>query len=276
MLLRRRYRTAYMAERQGNTQFTWIEEVDGQQQCNPTVRKRKARCKKLEFINWGSKPLIEFLKSLGKDVSKPLFPYDVAATVFGYVNEKNLIHPSKKKRIVCDDKLVCLFGKKTISRNKVNEMLTPHFADNRDDSDDSLFSSDDQGNAARSNQKENILLSERKSHPKKNVSRTPKSCFAAIIPENIKLMYLKRSLVQQLLKDPVNFGGKVIGSFVRIKRDPNDYLQKISYQLTQITGEMAFCLVIIVHFFTFRIDSVIQKFHFCSMAGKLLPIKSYI
>jgi len=42
------------------------------------------------------------------------------------------------------------------------------------------------------------------------------SGFAAIISSNIKLVCLRMSLIEELLKQPETFDGKVLGSFVRI------------------------------------------------------------
>jgi len=60
-----------------------------------------------------------------------------------------------------------------------------------------------------------------------NLNSTTKSCqsvrleelpsgFAAIISSNIKLVCLRMSLIEELLKQPETFDGKVLGSFVRI------------------------------------------------------------
>lgn len=222
--------------------FEWLEEYNGQLY-SPVRTKRKVRSRKKEFIGWGSRQLIEFLDSIGKDTSKQISQYDVTAIINDYVNRNNLLHPSKKKRIVCDESLHFIFGRKAINRNKIYELLGAHFAENQYESDDDLScSSDERENVFESNERENVLSFERKTHQKKKVYETPKidltpkSNFAAINFPNIKLVYLKKTLVEDLLKDPETSESKLVGSYVRIKSDPYDYLQKNSHQLVQVTG----------------------------------------
>uniref|UniRef100_A0A5B7AYA3 Uncharacterized protein n=1 Tax=Davidia involucrata TaxID=16924 RepID=A0A5B7AYA3_DAVIN len=222
-----------MEERAENVPFFWMEESE-QQLSVPTKMKRKARPKKMEFVGWGSKPLIGFLESIGKDTSKEISRYDVTAIINEYVKEYSLFHVKKKKKILCDERLHSLFGRKSVARVKIYELLKAHFAEDQDESEDDFsYSSEEEENVCK---QQKASSSDRTLHQKKKVLETPKSCFAAIISENIKLVYLKRSLVQELLKSPETFEGKAVGSFVRIKSDPNDYFQKNSHQLLQVTG----------------------------------------
>ncbi|KAI4351941.1 hypothetical protein L6164_006239 [Bauhinia variegata] len=213
----------------------WEEEINGLPY-TPIGVKRKARSKKKEYIGWGSTSLIRFLESIGKDTSKQISQYDLTSIVNEYVKENRLIHPTKKKRIICDERLHLLFGRKTISRIKIHELLQSHFAENHDESsDDSLFNFEDDENSLKTYESQKAT-SERKTNQEKKIVEKPKSCFAAISPSNIKLVYLKKSLVEELLKNPKTFESKVVGSFIRIRSDPNDYLQKNSHQLLQVTG----------------------------------------
>ncbi|PRQ57237.1 putative Plus-3 domain-containing protein [Rosa chinensis] len=64
-----------------------------------------------------------------------------------------------------------------------------------------------------------------------------KSCFASLVADNIKLVYLKKSLVEDLMKQqPDCWERKVVGSFVRVKTDPRDYLRTNYHQLAEVQG----------------------------------------
>lgn len=220
--------------------FVWMEEyTDGPPLfAPPSTSKRKARTpRKLEFTGWGSTLLIEFLQSIGTGTTNQISQYDVTAIINKYVKDRNLLHPTKKKRVLCDEWLLPLFGRKTINRIRIYDLLEPHFAENKVGSDDDFFDTTDDDEDNNAYQRHKCLASDRKCHSKKRVYEAPKSCFAAIVPDNIKLVYLKRLLVQDLAKNnPETFQGKIVGSFVRIKSDPNDYLQKNSHMLVQVTG----------------------------------------
>ena len=67
-----------------------------------------------------------------------------------------------------------------------------------------------------------------------------KSYYASIVAENIKLVYLRRSLVEELLMQPDKFEDKVVGSFIRVKRMPGNCSVGTSFQLLQVTGNLLF------------------------------------
>lgn len=228
-----------MDARMESAPFEWVVEYNGHQYEPPVRTKRKVRSRKREFLGWGSRQLIEFLEAIGRDTSEQISQYDVTAIINDYVNKKNLLHPSRKKRIICDEWLLSIFGRKTISRIKIHDLLEPHFSENHGESDDDhLCSSEERENISETYGAENILSLERRTHQRNKASETTKSFFAAITPQNLKLVYLKKSLVKDLLNDPEAFESKLVGSFVRIKSDPNDYLQKNSHQLVQVTGNL--------------------------------------
>ncbi|XP_042485503.1 uncharacterized protein At5g08430-like isoform X2 [Macadamia integrifolia] len=216
----------------------WMEEPKGQNYFSMKMMKRKVKSKKKEFIGWGSRPLIEFLSSIGIDTSRQFSQYEVNSIIREYVNRNHLMHPVKKKRIVCDGKLQSVFGRKTINRNKIDDLLESHFSENVEDSDEDEFkysSEDIEDDSSKACERRRISSSVR-TRKRKNDLEVPQSCFASVTPRNIKLIYLKRSLVECLLKSPETFEEKVVGSFVRVKCDPNDYLQKCSHKLIQVTG----------------------------------------
>ncbi|GMI88752.1 hypothetical protein HRI_002544500 [Hibiscus trionum] len=60
--------------------------------------------------------------------------------------------------------------------------------------------------------------------------------YASIVAANMKLVYLRRSLVEELLTQPDNFEEKVVGSFVRVKGMPGNCSGTTSFQLLQVLG----------------------------------------
>ncbi|EPS59571.1 hypothetical protein M569_15234, partial [Genlisea aurea] len=188
-------------------------------------RKRKYVMRKFEFVGWGSKPLIEFLEGIGKDTKKKYSRLEVVSFITKYINVKGLTAPGNKKKAICDEKLFAIFGKQMITRKKVHELLEEHFSENCASSDDeSEYSSDE---------KDDRKNSSKFPMPQKNAA---KNGFASVVPENIKLVYLKKSLVRELLEVPESFEEKITGSFVRMKSDPYDIYKKNEFQLQLVTG----------------------------------------
>ncbi|GAB2239114.1 hypothetical protein Droror1_Dr00025027 [Drosera rotundifolia] len=224
-----------MGEKVAPLPFIWMEDP-GSMDFTPRRTKRKYMPKKREYVGWASRPLIEFLESLGRQTKEALSQDDVSSMVIQYAKDHNLFHREKKKRIVCDERLHSLFGKKTVSRIKVHELLETHFAENQDDSEDESSSEENEKDTFTYSKVQPVQTSYKKIYPKKKVAEIPKSFLAAINSENIKLIYLRRSLVQDLLKFPETFDSKLVGSLVRVKSDPNDIFQKNSHQLLFVTG----------------------------------------
>ncbi|CAN8256862.1 unnamed protein product [Cochlearia groenlandica] len=206
--------------------ITWVEEGNGQASGS---RKRKVRPKRFEFVGWGSRQLIVFLQSLGKDTTNMISRFEVSETIAKYIAENGLIDSSNKKRVLCDRRLISLFGSKKVLRMKVYDLLEKHYEENQDDADFDYLYEDEPLIVCPSDK----IASDKRT---KKVVQKARGTFAAIVSDNVKLLYLRKSLVQELAKCIDTFESKMLGSFVRIKSDPNDYLQKNPYQLVQVTG----------------------------------------
>ncbi|CAN1789178.1 Uncharacterized protein At5g08430 [Linum perenne] len=202
----------------------------------------KLGSKRKQFIGWCSKELFEFLTSVGKDTSQQLTEYEVSDIIKRYSAENNLFHPQKKKKILCDSKLYKLFSRKSVNSSSMHQHLKKHFADNQSDDDLGLaeelgwFVADDDQNAEVTCKKQRSSTSEAECQEKEAVPLARKSCFASVTTQNIKLVYLRRNVVEELSKESENFDAKIMGSFVRVKADPYDYSQKNSHLLVQVTG----------------------------------------
>uniref|UniRef100_A0A2C9V596 Uncharacterized protein n=1 Tax=Manihot esculenta TaxID=3983 RepID=A0A2C9V596_MANES len=204
-----------------------------------SVINKKVKSNKREFDGWGSKLLFEFLASIGEETKQELSQHDVTAIVIRYCEKHKLFHPEKKKKkIICDPMLKSLLGRKSVNKNSIHKLLTPHFAENFEQSEDDFgYSSEGKGrNVSMACKRQRISSTDRNSQKKEAILDVQTSCFASVVAENIKLVYLKRSLVEELSKQSEVFDDKVMGSYVRIKSDPYDYSQKNSHQLVEVTG----------------------------------------
>ncbi|XP_072999806.1 uncharacterized protein At5g08430-like isoform X2 [Typha latifolia] len=205
---------------------------------------KRFRSKKKTYVGWGSEELIKFLSSIGKDITEPLSQLDACEIVKDYIQANNLLHPDKKKKhVACDEKLHSLFRKKKLKLHKIYSLLENHFAANDDSDDDISFSSEENDNSAARKKKQNMSSEHKvlKSHPyyyRDKALEPTKSCYASIVLENIKLVYLKRSLIVDLLKYPETFEEKVVGCFVRVKNDPKDFynIPQNLYQLGRVSS----------------------------------------
>lgn len=210
--------------------------------------KQKAKCNKKEFVGWGSKPLIDFLASVGVDASKELSQYKVTNIVMEHVEKNKLLHPKRKKMILCDQYLQSLLGRKLVNKFRVHGLLEAHFAKSLENTEKGDWCSSEEksyrvlthckrkrNKNSNGNQNQGEVIS-RESTTAITPAIAPPPRIVAIVSENISLVYLRRSLVEELLKQTKNVEAKVIGSFVRVKSDPNNYLQQHPYQLVQVIG----------------------------------------
>ncbi|KAL6614050.1 hypothetical protein ACP70R_036320 [Stipagrostis hirtigluma subsp. patula] len=198
---------------------------------NTSLKRRKSN--KKTYVGWATKELIEFLSSSGKDTTKPLDEFEVVAVIKEYINQENLFKDNKKKSFICDDKLRSLFRRKKLKCSAIHRMVEMHLEANELSEDESLDNSED-GDAPVMKKKPRNSL---ETNIAKRDSERNKTSFASLIPSNLKLIYLRRSLVIKLLSHPDTFEQKVVGCCVRVKTGSH-YLRvtRHAYLVGLVTG----------------------------------------
>ncbi|KAF8664040.1 hypothetical protein HU200_054947 [Digitaria exilis] len=199
-----------------------------------TLLKKKSKRKKT-FIGWGSEELIGFLLSVGKDTEKPLDKLEIAGVVKDYIKQKNLYHDAKKVCFLCDDRLQPLFARRKVRCKMIRKFLADHLASSAVSEDENSYGSEDDDTPVMKKRPLNSL------EPKiaKRVSERSKRCFAALVHKNINLIYLRRTLVINLLSDPDTFERKVVGCFVRlmVAQPVHSYVKSTkAFVLGRVTG----------------------------------------
>ncbi|XP_020239213.1 zinc finger CCCH domain-containing protein 44 [Cajanus cajan] len=196
-----------------------------------------------KFVGWGSKPLISFLASIGKDETEPLTQWSVTSLIHEYIKEKNLHDPKYRGKFLPDEKLFPIFRKKVVSKSQIYSLLKCHFAKKLDDSSSEKndkqiknSSSDKHVNDRPKCMKSRLSSLIGKSVLRKGDFFIKSSHFASMSVNNINLIYLKRSLVLEFSKQPETFMNKVVGTFVRAKVDSSDSKQRKSHHLVRVVG----------------------------------------
>lgn len=203
-------------------------------------RTRKSnKSKTSKFNGWGSESLIAFLNSIGKETTESLSLCDVDTIIRKYIHSNKLV---TKKMVSCDEKLQSLFRRKAMKIHRISGLLESHFAEKVEHLDqeykiNATSSEEEDDSSMQPCQREKKIISNKVFSESETPSQK-KSCYAAVVAENIKLIHMGRDLIEKLLKrEPETAKEKLVGSFVRIKSDPYDCMQRNSFQLVKVTGE---------------------------------------
>ncbi|CAN6360338.1 unnamed protein product [Urochloa humidicola] len=205
-----------------------------QDKVNTSLKKKKSNSK--TYIGWGSDELMQFLSSSGKDTSKSLDEAEIVGVIKRYIKQEGLFKTNKKTSFLCDAKLYPLFGRKTVSCKSIRKFLAVHLAANAVSEDESFDGSEDNGVPVT---KKKTCFDGLELKISERVSERDKRCFASLNENNIKLIYLRKSLVINLLNHTDTFDQKVVGCFVRVKKESRVQIYEMpkrSHHLGLVTG----------------------------------------
>jgi chromatin remodeling complex protein RSC6 len=206
-------------------------------------RNKQKRYSSMEFDGWASKPLANFLASIGRYETEPMIQWGIKSLICEYIKENNLYHPKDKKKFFPDDKLFPIFKKKVVRMSQIYPLLESHITKK---SDDSAVNENHDQNKNCSTDNKHIDDETEKPRLEKGDLSIKYGCFASINAKNVTLIYLKRTLVLDLSKQPESFVSKVVGTFVRARVDSNDHKLWNSYHLVRVIGIINCILILLV------------------------------
>ncbi|XP_024003839.1 zinc finger CCCH domain-containing protein 19 isoform X2 [Eutrema salsugineum] len=196
-----------------------------------------------ETMEWASKELLDVVAHMRRGDRSFLPHSEVHALLLDYIKRYNLRDPRRKSQVICDSRLQNLFGKSHVGHFEMLNLLDTHFLDKEQQQVDDIQGSIDDTEPDYVDVDENFDHPVKSGKEKKRKTRKKsvrKGCqsnlddFAAIDMHNINLIYLRRSLVEDLLGDSTTFEEKVASAFVRLKI-PGVQKQDL-YRLVQVIG----------------------------------------
>jgi chromatin remodeling complex protein RSC6 len=178
---------------------------------------------------WASPELLEFIGHMRNGDSSCISQYAVQVLLLEYIKQNNLRDPHRKSQIICDARLSNLFRKPRVAHFEMLKLLEMHFhvKENPTVNADTHPDSAQLGSDKR-----------RKVHKKieRELTANPED-YAAIDMHNINLIYLRRSLMEDLIDDNAAFSEKIAGAFVRIRICGLGQKQDM-YRLVKVLGNV--------------------------------------
>ncbi|KAM3262946.1 hypothetical protein ACQJBY_053222 [Aegilops geniculata] len=191
---------------------------------------------------WASPELLEFVGHMRDGDQSFISQFDVQALLLEYIKKNDLRDPRRKSQVICDSRLHRLFKKTHVAHFEMLRLLEMHCpvsdastVNNGNRGDINLNSA--QIDASGYGEVADKPYPDRKMRMHRKMERESQSNlndYAAIDMHNISLIYLRRSLMEDLIDDPM-FSDKVSGGFVRIKITDVGQKQDM-YRLVKVVG----------------------------------------
>ncbi|PNT67689.1 hypothetical protein BRADI_3g30620v3 [Brachypodium distachyon] len=192
---------------------------------------------------WASLELLEFIGHMRNGDQSQISQFDVQVLLLEYIKQNNLRDPRKKSQIICDTRLSSLFRKPRVGHFEMLKLLELHFHVKETprvngDTQRTLDPDSAQVDGGGYSEMAPKLSSDKRRKTHKKVERDPQADledYAAIDMHNINLIYLRRSLMEDLIDDVAAFSEKITGAFVRIRISGVGQQQDM-YRLVRVLG----------------------------------------
>ncbi|GLJ16718.1 hypothetical protein SUGI_0287280 [Cryptomeria japonica] len=198
------------------------------------------------FDGWASKELIELIAYLGEETKNPFSWVEVKNLLLKYISKNKLKHPFKRNHVLCDPRLYKLFGKDTLRLPEMYKLLESHIMPKqgniKDEPQRVAVTTDDSHMDMGGNKVPIDITKREKRHKLKKNADGDKGLtenlneFATINMHNVRLIYLQRGALEDLLEDLRTFSEKVTGSFVRIRLTGTRNQRMLCHRLVQVVG----------------------------------------
>uniref|UniRef100_A0A0D9XLG8 Zinc finger CCCH domain-containing protein 44 n=1 Tax=Leersia perrieri TaxID=77586 RepID=A0A0D9XLG8_9ORYZ len=191
---------------------------------------------------WASSELLEFIGHMRNGDISYISQFDVQVLLLEYIKQNNLRDPRRKSQIICDARLNNLFRKPHVGHFEMLKLLEMHFHAKETVNGDSQKAIDPgsaQVDSGGYNDMASKLSSDKRRKVHKKVEReSPDKLenYAAIDMHNINLIYLRRSLLEDLIDENGTFSDKIAGTFVRIRTGVGQ--KQDMYRLVKVLGEI--------------------------------------